>query len=213
MTIKRFQNPKGGLNKAMAKGFMHNGRRYSSRRAFIRAMRGAFAGLPYERKKKVRPVVIASKTVQKKQPKIIGRNWKDVSSSVETKTVLGPKETKTGKLELAESKQTYRVQESTFIDPQTKDAVRVAEVEEASRYTPSQLQYEYEDLGDGITQVNAIKDNRIVSSTATTITPSEERNKKIFYLQEKFEKWQRNPTEENRLSSKELGLLAQSLDV
>ena len=172
-----------------------------------------FANLPYERKKKVKPIIIKTTRVQKKQPKVTGKNWKDINSTIETETILGPKETKRGTIELAETKQTYRINESTFIDPQTKDQVRVAEVEEASRYTPAELQYEYEDLGEGITKVNAIKGDRIVSATATTVTAPQERNEKIFYLEAKFKKWEQDPTKENRLSTNELKLLGKELGV
>jgi len=198
---------------AKSRGYMYNGRRYSSRRAFIRQMRGMFASLPQAQRKKVRPIIIRDTRPQKKTVQVTGRNWKDVSSTIEKETTLAPKEQKNGSVVLQESNQTYRVSESTYQDPDTKDTIRIATAEEASRYTPSELDYHYEDMGNGVTQVNATKGERIVSSSVTTVSAPQERNEKIFYLEDKFKKWQQDKKVENRLSSKELGILAKELNI
>lgn len=196
----------------MPKPYFVNGKMYSSRRSYIRQLRGMFANMNTAQRRSFKPVTLSHKSVQKKPARVTGKNWKDVNSTIEKETIIKPIE-KNGKVVLQESTQTYRINESTIQDPATGDVQRIVEAEESSRYTPSQLDYHYEELGGGVTQVNATKDKRIVSSTVSTLTPPKEKDQKLYQLESDFTKWDRDKVNERRLSTAELKLLGKELGI
>lgn len=194
----------------MAKGYYG----FSSKRAFIRRKVWLFHNMPRNQRKNFKPVVIDSERISKRKPIVKGKHFSDVRSSIQTQTVLKPKwNTRTKQWDLKESRQTYRVNNSSYNDPLT-GSVGVIEVEEASRYTPAETQLEYVEIGPGVTQVNAVaKDNRIVKSTITSQTPAFEGASEQKSLQDRFKHWDQSKETDERLSTPELKVLGKELGV
>jgi len=198
---------------AKQRGYYRNGRMYKSKAAYFRSIRGMFANMNVSQRKSFRPVIIDSEKKLKKPISVKGEHFRDVSAHIEKRTVLkSVYNNKTKKYELKQESQTYRVNSANLNDPVT-GTTSVVEVEEASRYTPADLDYTYEEIGGGVTQVNAVKDKRIVKSTITSQKPPLEAETSKFSLQQRFELWDKTKDEEDRLSQAELKVLGKELGV
>jgi len=202
----------------MAKTFTKNGITYKSYSAYVRSLRGRFAGLPYHKKQRVlrsgKTVRTVIRTEIKRKKHVDGKGFVRTTNEIEKVKTIYPKQTGPQKIELKTKTDTYRVNTVARSDPETGDFF-TTEVEEASRYTPAELDYKYTDLGQGVTETQGIKQTgdtkRIVTATSTNDVAQVEKEVQHITLRDKFEDWQKG--EGPRLATSDLVTLGRSIGV
>ena len=190
-----------------------NGQNFRSRASYLRSLRGRFAGLSYQSKKKF-PKHTYTIELPAKHSKIGNtKEIKDVTTKKVTEVTIGPYERKNGSIELREQKDVKKVV-TTLVDDPNAGVIYTATASEGSRYTPGNVEYEVEKLPDGTETVNSVaKDGRIVSSSQTSVLPVSSEDIRRAQLFSDFKAWDESKDPEKRLSVRELTALAKELDL
>ncbi|MFQ5531976.1 MAG: hypothetical protein ACE5ES_05145, partial [Candidatus Nanoarchaeia archaeon] len=114
---------------------------------------------------------------------------------------------------LETEKRTERFNIVDKTDPELGN-ITIIESEEASRYTPSSVNYEIDNIDNSAVQITATskKDDRPVKSTIVTTKPNLSKEAEKLSLQENFIIYQKTKDEDKRLSVRELVSLAKHLN-
>lgn len=189
-----------------------NGKSYKSERAYKRSLRGMFAGMNQSQRSRFRPVTYGK--IRDEKVKTSGN--KAQLNRVETQTVqvttIESKKQPNGKYKLVESKDTQRMD---VVNKSDKFGhTTIIEQEEGSRYTPSKIHYEVDNLGDGSIAINGVtKDGREVKKTIINQIPTSSNEERLNKLENKFVDWKVTKDPDKRLSVAELRILAKEYGI